>query len=115
MKTTMSLLLLLLAAVPIGCSRDTTTVEGRVTLDGNPLEEGKIRFEPDAERLPRQLVDHRRIRQSGISLGVKLGLEPTQVVVTFIAAGESGRADHGEIGQPSVQRRDVADQIGLLV
>jgi hypothetical protein len=35
-----------LAASALGCSGGTATVRGTVKLDGNPLEDGKIRFEP---------------------------------------------------------------------
>jgi hypothetical protein len=39
--------LLLLGAVCLGCSDDKTTrLSGTITLDGTPLEKGKIRFDP---------------------------------------------------------------------
>jgi len=46
MKPTCCFLFLALAVVLAGCSGGTATIEGNVTLDGAPLEDGKIRFEP---------------------------------------------------------------------
>jgi hypothetical protein len=46
MKTTIWFLLLGLAPLLAGCSGGTASVEGNVTLDGAPLEDGVIRFEP---------------------------------------------------------------------
>ena len=80
-----------LTSLAIGCASDDgrVAVDGTVTVDGQPLENGTINFQPaPGNQAP---SSGSAIRQGNFALATARGLQPGEYLVTVHAFRKSGR------------------------
>jgi hypothetical protein len=82
--------------VCVGCGSSQTTIEGNVTFDGKPIEQGSIVFEP-ADRAGS--VAGGTIEQGKYRVSLEAGAGPGKKIVRISAVGPTGRKI--EAGPPS--------------
>jgi hypothetical protein len=80
----------------VGCGGNETTIEGNVTFDGKPVEQGSIVLEP-ADRVGPTAGG--TIAQGKYRLGAAEGIAPGKKIVRISAVGPTGRKI--EAGPPS--------------
>jgi hypothetical protein len=91
-----ALLLAALAATSIGCGNGKVTVQGEVTFDGQPVEQGTIIFEPADGEGPSA---GGKVENGKYSLAGEAGLLPGVKIVRIKAFRKTGR--QVEAGPPS--------------
>jgi hypothetical protein len=96
-RTVSAIIVSCICASALGCAPSPRTVEGEVTLDGNPLNEAAVMFVP---------LDHGRSKTAALivdgkyTLPVKDGLLPGTYRVEIVDAPPLGASEHSASGAP---------------